>query len=324
MRLILLSLLFLMGPLGAVDLVPIPREVDLGARKEFHLDPADLFGSGAAPLVSEAFGRALFRLISSGDVFPNPPDKIEWASYLGNRWPSKKSHTIEITSEKIFIVARDRSGFAQAAATLLQLAEPVAGGGITFPLGAITDGPDHECGVESKRRKRFRQLPKTTGGPHPGFTLPKLPLADPATQKDNHAYLAKVTPSAGASQPVFGPQRLTNGIPDRFDHFLGFPTKPKPLEILIEMKKVATLSRLVVYERAVGKSWEQHEILVSADGTTFKSVGKTEKETRGSENHVIHRLDPKEVKFIKIVTEGCQDLTFPSFSRLSEVMAFTE
>ncbi|MDG1071303.1 MAG: hypothetical protein P8P32_06815 [Akkermansiaceae bacterium] len=64
--------------------------------------------------------------------------------------------------------------------------------------------------------------------------------------------------------------------------------------------------------------------MVSPDETIFQSVGKTEKETRGSENHAIHRFDPKEVKFIKIVTEGCQDLTFPSYSRLSEVMAFSE
>ena len=79
-----------------------------------------------------------------------------------------------------------------------------------------------------------------------GYKMPILPLADPATQKDNLAYLGKVTPSDGASQPHFGPRRLTNGIPDRFDHFLGFPTQPDPLEIVIEFKKPGEVSRIVV------------------------------------------------------------------------------
>ncbi|MGI9243739.1 MAG: family 20 glycosylhydrolase, partial [Verrucomicrobiales bacterium] len=59
-----------------------------------------------------------------------------------------------------------------------------------------------------------------------GFELPETPFADPASQADNLAFRGKVTPSSGASQPHFGPDRLTNGIPDRFDHFLGFPTQP--------------------------------------------------------------------------------------------------
>ncbi|MGC6425784.1 MAG: family 20 glycosylhydrolase [Akkermansiaceae bacterium] len=155
-----------------------------------------------------------------------------------------------------------------------------------------------------------------------GFTLPKLPLADPASQKDNLAYLGKVTPSDGASQPHFGPQRLTNGIATRFDHFLGFPTVPEPLEIVIELKKKAPLSRIQIFERAINGSWEKYEVFVSANGKDYTSVGKTEKGTRAETNEVIHQFEAQETKFIKIVTHGCQDLTFPSFSRITEVMAF--
>ena len=170
---------------------------------------------------------------------------------------------------------------------------------------------------QSRQAKLLPRLEKISD-----FTLPTLPVADPETQKDNLAYLAKVTPSAGASQPHFGPQRLTNGIPDKFDHFLGFPTEPNALEIVIELKEKSALSRVVIYERAVGRSWEQYEIHLSADGQTYEQVGKSEKGLRADENNLTHRFDPREAKFIKVVTKGCRDLTFPSFSRISEVMAF--
>lgn len=156
------------------------------------------------------------------------------------------------------------------------------------------------------------------------FELPEMPFADPESQKDNLAYLAKVTPSDGATQPHFGPQRLTNGIPDRFDHFLGFPTQPDPLEILIELTAPATVGRIVVYERAVGGSHEIYDLLVSADGETFEKIGSAQLGTRSDSNHVEHLFPAREIRYIKIVTQGCHGLTFPSFSRLSEVMAFAE
>jgi hexosaminidase len=157
-----------------------------------------------------------------------------------------------------------------------------------------------------------------------GIKLPATPFADPESQKENLAYRAKVTPSDGASQPHFGPTRLTNGIPDRFDHFLGFPTQPDPLEILIELRKAATVGRVAVYERAVGKSHEIYDVLVSSDGKKFEQVGSAKEGTRGDKDHVEHRFAPRGIRFIKIVTQGCHGLTFPSFSRLSEVMAFSD
>ncbi len=155
-----------------------------------------------------------------------------------------------------------------------------------------------------------------------GYQKPSLPVADPESQRENLAYLGKVTPSAGASQPHFGPQRLTNGIPDRFDHFLGFPTQPKPLEIKIELKKPAELSRIKITERAIGKSHEIYEVFVSADGENYEKVGESKEGTRGEKNYVDYAFPARKVAFIKISTQGCHGLTFPSFSRLSEVEAF--
>ncbi len=157
-----------------------------------------------------------------------------------------------------------------------------------------------------------------------GFTLPKVTFVDPESQKDNHAYRSKVTPSAGASQPHFGPARLTNGIPDKFDHFLRFPTQPEPLEILIKLTEPAEVGRITVHERAVGKSYENYAIFISEDGETFDQIGNAQEGTRGDHSYIEHRFPARETESIKIITQGCHGLIFPGFSRLSEVMEFSE
>ena len=157
-----------------------------------------------------------------------------------------------------------------------------------------------------------------------GFQLNQTPFADAETQAHNLAFRAKVRASSGNHQPPFGPDRLTNGIPDRFDHFLGFPTQPTPLEITIELPKPANVSRVVVFETAVGKSHELYELLVSNDGQDFTPVGQTSPESRGENPFVEHTFDSRRVSHLRIRTQGCHGLTFPSFSRLTEVMAFAE
>lgn len=152
----------------------------------------------------------------------------------------------------------------------------------------------------------------------------ETPYADPETQRDNLAYRATVTPSRGAAQPHFGPERLTNGIPDRFDHFLGFPTKPEPLTIRVDLRAPATVGRVRVHERAVGSSHEVYTLEVSTDGTTFLEVGRSGEGTRGDASFVDHVFDPREITALRITTQGCHGLTFPSFSRLTEVEAFAD
>ncbi len=157
-----------------------------------------------------------------------------------------------------------------------------------------------------------------------GFELPKLPVAPPASQEKNLAYLAEVTPSAGANQPHFGPQRLTNGITDRFDHFLGFPTKPQPMEITVKLRKVGVASRVVIHERALRGSYEVYQLLVSEDGKDFRPIGNSKKGTRGDKSYVEHKFTPQKIHSLKVITEGCHGLVFPSFSRLSEIEVFAE
>jgi N-acetyl-beta-hexosaminidase len=157
-----------------------------------------------------------------------------------------------------------------------------------------------------------------------GFTLPEMPLAEPAAAaaSGNVAFGARVTPSAAMHQPDFGPARLTNGITDQFDLFLGYPTKPEPLVIDIELREPASVGRVRVHEIAVGNSWESYRLLVSGDGESFEPVGQTKPGDRGDTRFVDHRFDPRTVRTIRIETSGCENFTFPSFSRLTEVEAF--
>ena len=157
-----------------------------------------------------------------------------------------------------------------------------------------------------------------------GVELLETPHADPATEEGNLAFRGQVTPSRGAHQPHFGPDRLTNGLDDRFDHFLGFPTKPDPLEIVVELPEPARVGRVVVFETAVGRSHELYELWVSADGEAWEQVGATDAASRGETNHVTHAFEARRVSHLKVVTRGCHGLTFPSFSRLTEIRAFVD
>ncbi len=159
-----------------------------------------------------------------------------------------------------------------------------------------------------------------------GFELPPVPVGDPsrAAAAGNLAFGARVTPSSAAHQPHFAPARLTNGIADQFDLFLGYPTKPEPLRIDVELLEPAELGRIRIHEIAVGNSWESYRLFVSADGETFEQVGQTKEGGRGDERFVDHRFDPRSVRAIRIETDGCENFTFPSFSRLTEVEAFAK
>lgn len=153
-----------------------------------------------------------------------------------------------------------------------------------------------------------------------GGRLTPFVMAHPRTQKGNVAFGKMVRVSAGQHQPYFSPARLTNGVTDSFDHFLGFPTKPEPLEITIDLEGAHHVSEVTVYETAQRGSWESYEVFVSKDGEAFESVGKSKKGGRGEGQSVTHKFESRDVSVVKIVTNGCEDLTFPSFSRLCEVI----
>jgi hypothetical protein len=157
-----------------------------------------------------------------------------------------------------------------------------------------------------------------------GAALPRTPFAAEATQEGNLAFRGRVTPSHGAASPPFGPERLTNGLEAWPDHFLGFPTTPTPLDIRIDLLAPATVGRVRIHERALGGSHEIYRLLASTDGVSFDEVGRSGAGTRGEASFVDHRFPAREVRALRIVTEGCHGLTFPSFSRLTEVQAYAD
>ena len=154
------------------------------------------------------------------------------------------------------------------------------------------------------------------------FELAPLPRASDADEVGNAAFGARVIVSDAAHQPPFGPGRLTNGITDRFDHFLGYRTAPEPLEIVLELREPAEVGRIVVHERAVGSSHEVYRVFVAAEGGEWEQVGEAREGSRGDASSVEHGFEPRAIARIRVVTDGCHGLTFPSFSRLTEIEAF--
>ncbi len=157
-----------------------------------------------------------------------------------------------------------------------------------------------------------------------GVVLPELPMAFADTQAGNLAFGCPVLPSAGATQPHFGPARLTNGLTDRFDHFLGYPTNPSPLKIVIQLREASAVNRIVIHEGGVGGSFEQYRLQLSLDGMNYTTVSAATKGSRAENAFVVHEFEPQQAAYVRIETDGCQDLTFPSFSRLVEVQVFAD
>jgi len=93
---------------------------------------------------------------------------------------------------------------------------------------------------------------------------------------------------------------------------------------VIELKKSGEASRIVVTERAIGKSHEIYDVLVSEDGEVDTKIRGAKEGDRGDKNHRDHTFSARKVAFIKITTQGCHGLTFPSFSRLTEVEVFSK
>ena len=157
-----------------------------------------------------------------------------------------------------------------------------------------------------------------------GVRLTRTPYAPEAEELDNLAFRARVTPSHGGASPPFGPERLTNGLTAWPDHFLGFPTTPEPLDIRLDLVEPAAVGRVRIHERALGSSHEVYRLLASEDGVSFTEVGRSQEGTRGDESFVDHTFTPRTLRSLRIVTRGCHGLTFPSFSRLTEVEAFAQ
>lgn len=179
------------------------------------------------------------------------------------------------------------------------------------------DGERDFAGFEARQRRLLPRGERLTGA-----AFARTPFADPASQRDNLAFRAAVHVSTGASQPVFGPDRLTNGITERFDHFLGYPAAPAPLVIDVDLGAAAEVGRVVVHETAVGGSHEIYELAVSTDGERFERVGAAGEGTRGANPFVAHSFAPRRVRWVRVTTHGCHGLTFPSFSRLTEIEVF--
>ena len=148
-------------------------------------------------------------------------------------------------------------------------------------------------------RKKFRQV------------KPALNLA-----------LGKPASSNRTSGPPFSIGRLTDGGTGVLDYYLGYPAEPKPLHVTIDLGKPVSINRITVYAYFNSRAYESYEVQVSEDGVKSERVAERLKKPEKSTPFVHHDFPARQVRYIKIISHGCKQNVFDSFSRLVEIQAF--
>lgn len=146
---------------------------------------------------------------------------------------------------------------------------------------------------------------------------------NPLATKGNLALGCQVNVSRGSEQPYFSPDRLTNGFTEFPDHFMGYTSTDDPIEITVALAKPSRVSRIVVYERAYGKSWEDYSVEVSHNGEDFHEVGESVEGKRAEKNHITYTFDSEVISHIRITSRGYEaPRTFRKHTLLTEIAAF--
>ncbi|MEL6109322.1 MAG: family 20 glycosylhydrolase [Planctomycetota bacterium] len=141
--------------------------------------------------------------------------------------------------------------------------------------------------------------------------------------------LGKPVVSTAPSASPFSVERLTDGGTENLGFYLGYSAEPEPIRITIDLESVLPVDRIVVHAYSISNSAEQYAVEVSADGETFERVGRYRERPDnpvrprpGSAVPVEHAFAARDVRYVRIVTNGNKGYVFDSFSKLVEVQVF--
>jgi hexosaminidase len=137
------------------------------------------------------------------------------------------------------------------------------------------------------------------------------------TPEENLA-LGKPVKTNVSSGPVFSVDRLTDGGTGNLDYFVGYPAKPNPIELTIDLEATYPVNRVVVHAFHNGRAWESYRVQVSRDGSRFETVADRSKKPTEFLPKVVHDFDSRDARYVRILTKGCQDNVFSAFSRKSK------
>jgi len=134
--------------------------------------------------------------------------------------------------------------------------------------------------------------------------------------------LGKPVTSNRTSGSPFSIGRLTDGGTEVLDYYLAYPSEPEPVEITVDLGNTTAINRITVLAFSNGRAYESYRILVSTDGKEFSEVANRVDKPEEATASVDHDFERREVRYIKIESNGCKRNVFDSFSRLVEIQAF--
>ena len=134
--------------------------------------------------------------------------------------------------------------------------------------------------------------------------------------------LGKPVQSNRTSGSPFSLGRLTDGGVGVLDYYLAYPAEPDPAEVTVDLGDATTINRITVFAYFNASAYESYRVLVSTDGEEFLEVGNRLEQPAESTASVNHDFERRDVRYIRIESNGCKQNVFESFSRLIEVQAF--
>lgn len=133
--------------------------------------------------------------------------------------------------------------------------------------------------------------------------------------------LGKPVTSSAPSGPFFSVSRLTDGGLGNLDYYLGYPTVPEPIELIVDLESLVQINRIDVISYASGESYEDFDVAHSRDGVTYETVGNSPR--RAGKNGVsTFPFEPTHARYLRVTTSGHKGQVFESFSRIVEIEAY--
>ena len=141
--------------------------------------------------------------------------------------------------------------------------------------------------------------------------------------------LGKPVTSTATSASPFSVERLTDGGTGNLDFYLGYPAEPDPIKVTVDLEETHHIDRVVVHAYSISNSAEDFVVEVSADGKSFEEVGAHRQRPKAparpnaqSAVPVEFEFSPRQVRYVRVVTNGNKGYVFDSFSKLVEVQVF--
>jgi len=135
--------------------------------------------------------------------------------------------------------------------------------------------------------------------------------------------LGKPVTTSVTSGPLFSAARLTDGGTGNLDYFLGYPSEPKPIRITIDLKQVQPVDRIVTHAFFNNRTFESYSVHLSRDGKIYEQIASRLTKPAQLTARAEHDFPVTQARYVRIVTHGCKNYVFDSFSRLTEIQVFS-